>query len=230
MSVISMLGKLVKGKVLVTTLIGATFVAGTGVALAATSPDGQSFVHNMMGTHATVTPTHEADDTGKDADGDKATPKANEENEHGDSSTCPGQPDAQKLATEFSLSTDAKGGSMQVICTLHDGTFKGTVDGNSVTTNHAHGYGEIEQLLTYAQSLAKKDSTKLTDDNVLTYVATALKNCGSTAIAVCVNANVPATPSDSSNNGHDMNGGKPTVTPTPHTDGKPTVTPTPHTN
>lgn len=230
MSIISMLGNIVKGKVLVTTLIGAAFVGSAGVALAATSPGGQSFVHNMMGTHATVTPTHEADDTDKNAN--DPTPKASKENEHEDSNACPGHSEAQELATQFSLSTDPKGSSIQVICTLHDGTFKGTVNGNSVTTNHALGYGEIDQLLTYAQSLAKKDSTKLTDDNVLTYVATALKNCGSTAIAVCVNANVPANHSNDGNNDneHDMNGGKPTVTPTPHAEGKPTSTPTPHTN
>lgn len=257
MSVFSVLGNLVKGKVLVTTLVGAAFVGSAGVALAAT-PTGQQVVQTLTGTHAT--PTHQSDDADKNTNGhaaspttttckmdddgasnqtdddknthgEKVTPTATpcEENEEGNSNPCPDQPDTQRLATKYSLSTDSKSNSMQVICTLHDGTFKGTVDGKSVTTNHNLGYGEIDQLLTYAQSLAKKDNTTLTDSNVLMYVATALKNCGSTAIEVCVNTNVPDNPSSGSDNSNGHDSAKPTVTPS-HEDGKPTGTPTPHSN
>lgn len=229
MSVFSVLGNLVKGKVLVTTLIGAAFVGSAGAALAATTPAGQQVVQTLTGTHATATPTHQSD---KDPNGGKGSPtaRATETNDKGDSKSCPGQPDAQQLATKYSLNIDSKSNAMQVICTLHDGTFQGTVDGKSVTTNHNFGYGEIDQLLIYAQSLAKKDNTTLTDSNVLMYVATALKNCGSTAVEVCVNTNVPDNHSNGSNNSNGSDNGKPTVTPSPtsHAEGKPTSTPTSH--
>jgi hypothetical protein len=215
MGIISTLGGLFKGKVLATTIVGSMLVVGGGTALAATSPAGQDIVHNLTGNHATVTPTHQAHD------GKASLTAEADENDKGGSKECPGEPAAQQLATKFSLSDDVEGSSVQVICTLHNGTFEGT--------DHNLGYGEIEQLLTYAQSLAGKDSATLTDDNVQTYVATALKNCGSTAIPVCVNTNVPDDHTNSSDNAnHDA--GKPTVTPTPHGDGKPTGTPTPHAN
>jgi hypothetical protein len=217
MGIMSAIGTLVKGKVLATTIVGSMLVVGAGTALAATSPAGQEVVNTITGHHAT--PTHQAQNG-------KGSPTAEaDENKKDGSKDCPGEPAAQQLATKFSLSDDSKGSSVQAICTLHNGTFKD----NDVTIDHALGYGEIEQLLTYAQSLAKNDNTTLTDDNVQTYLATALKNCGSTAIPVCVNTNVPNDHTNNSdNNNHD--GGKPTVTPTPHGDGKPTGTPTPHAN
>jgi hypothetical protein len=221
MGIISAIGTLVKGKVLATTIVGSILVVGTGTALAATTtPAGQDVVNTITGHHATVTPTHQAHDG-------KGSPTAKDDENDG-SKDCPGEPAAQQLATKFSLSDDSEGSSVQAICTLHNATFKGTVDNNDVTIDHALGYGEIEQLLTYAQSLAKKDNTTLTDDNVQMYIATALKNCGSTAIPVCVNTNVPADHSNNNNTNHD--GGKPTASPTPHGDGKPTGTPTPHAN
>jgi hypothetical protein len=224
MGMISALTTLLKGKALVTTVLGLTLVGGTTAALAATTPPGQSIVQNLTGVHATATPDHQNDD------GDNNDDKESENNDKDDSKSCPGLPEAQQLATKFSLSTDSNSGSIQVICTLHDGTFQGTVNNEGVTTDHVLGYGEIDQLLTYAQSLAEKDNATLSDSNVESYVATALKNCGSTAVAVCVNANMPADDSNGSdnNNGHDS--GKPTVTPTPHADGKPTSTPMPHGN
>jgi len=219
MGVGSILSNLLKGKILVTTLIGATLVVGTGVALAATSP-GKAVVETLTGIHATVTATHQADTK---TDNDKATASATADSHNNDSKSCPGQPDAQNLATKFSLSTDSKSSSMQVICTLHDGTFQGL--------DHALGYGEIDQLLTFAQSLGKKANTTLSDSNLQTSVAAALKTCGSTPIVVCVNTNMPGNSNgDDNSNGHDS--GKPTVTPvlTPHGDGKPTGTPTPRAN
>jgi hypothetical protein len=222
MGVFSMLGSLVKGKVLVTTIVGAALLGTGGAALAATTtPTGQDIVHSLTGVHATVTPTHQSGDMDKET---KASPtaKATEGSNKDGSKSCPGASEAQQLATKFSLSTDSKSSSMQVICTLHDGTFKGT--------DHALGYGEIDQLLTYAQSLAKKDNTTLADGNVQMYVATALKNCGSTAVAPCVNANMPDNHSNGSDNSNGHDAGKPTVTPTSHSDGKPTGTPTPHGN
>jgi hypothetical protein len=226
MKVLTILSTLVKSKILVTTSIGVALVTGTGIAAAAT-PFGQDLVQHVTGAHATVTPTHEADDTENDGKA-MSTANANGQGQKGDPSSCPGQPEAQKVASDLSLSTDSGSNSMQVICTLHDGTFQGTVDGNSVTTDHALGYGEIGQLLTYAQSLAKENNDTLTDSNVLNYVSMALHHCGSTAVAVCVNANVPADTSDNTGDGHDMNDGKPAATPTPHADEKPTSTPTPH--
>jgi hypothetical protein len=220
MKIVTVLSTLVKGKVLITALVGAALLGGTGIAMAAT-PTGNDLVQHITGVHATVTHTHQAN---KKVNDGTATPTANAsgQNQKGGPNPCPGLPEAQKLAAKFALSTDVKNSSMQVICTLHDGTFQGTVDGKSVTTNHALGYGEIDQLLTYAQMLAKKNNETLTDGNVLNFVAMALKNCGSTAVAACVNTNQPPN-----GNGHGMSGGKPTAIPTPHAGGKPMGTPTP---
>src|SRR5262249_3458936 len=148
--IISTIGTLVKGKVLVTTIVGTALLVSGGAALAATTSGGQDVVNTITGHHATMTPTHQADTH------DKASPPAKDNADKDSSKDCPGGSEAQQLATKFSLSADSKGSSVQAICTLHDGTFKGTVDNNGVTTDHALGYGEIEQLLTYAQSLAKK--------------------------------------------------------------------------
>jgi hypothetical protein len=204
MNIVTVLSGLIKSKIVVTTVAATALLTVSGVALAST-PTGNEIVQQITNTHATVTPTHEAD---------KASPTAHatEHNQNGNSNSCPGQHEAQQLATKFALSTDSKGSAMKVICTLHDGSFQGTVDGKSVTIDHALGYGEIDQLLTYAQSLAAKKGEKLTNSNVQNYVATALKACGSTPVVPCINDN----------------GGKPASTPTPHADDKPESTPTPH--
>ncbi len=221
MNIINVLSGLVKSKILVTTVVAAALVGGSGAVFAAT-PTGNEIVQQITNAHATVTPTHEADKDGKAS----PTAHATEKDQKGNADSCPGQPRAQQLATNYSLSTDSKGSAMQVICALHDGSFQATVDGKSVTLDHALGYGEIDQLLTYAQSLATKKGEKLTDSNVKNYVATALKTCGSTPVVPCINDNggkPTSTPTSDTD-------GKPTGTPTPHADGKPTGTPTPHAN
>jgi len=250
MNILSALGSLVKGKVLVTALVGAALVGGGGVALASTPP-GHTFVDHLTGMHATVTPTHYADrdrkgtatacekddtDDSNQANGADKDTKATStvtatattctKNEQANSKPCPGLPDTQQLATKFSLSNDSKSSVIQLICSLHNGTFQGTVDGKRVTINHPLGYGEIAQLLAYAQSLAKKNNQKLTDSNVLSYVATALKNCASTTVEACVDANMLGNHgSDNDSNRHNTSGGQPPVIPTPHVDGKPDTTP-----
>ena len=94
------------------------------------------------------------------------------------------------------------------------------------------GYGEIDQLLTYAGYLATHDKAntggKLSDANVQTYLAEALQNCGSSPIEQCLKKNLPNyQPGNSGSNGTSGNGnnggngkgnggGKPDGTPTPH--------------
>jgi hypothetical protein len=209
MSVLTFLSSLMKGKALVTTAVSVSLLGSTGIALAAT-PSGQNLMQNLPGAHATVSPTHKPD-----VDHGKATADANKQK----AQICVGLPEAQRLATKFSLSTDATESTMKTICALHDGSFKVTVDGKSFTTDHALGYGEIDLLLTYAQALTTKDGAKLTDDNVEKYITNILSTCGSTPIIPCVNSKI-------GENRHD-NGDKPVI-PTPHADGKPIVIPTPH--
>jgi len=130
-------------------------------------------------------------------------------------SACPGLPDAQKLAKSYHLSTSSQGAAVLAICALHQGTFKGTAsDGTTVTASRVYGYGEIDQLLTYAQYLAAQDPTnqggQLSDTNVGSYLATALQSCGSSPLATCLQTHIPNYQPGK----HNTN--KPTVTPTPH--------------
>jgi hypothetical protein len=209
MNVFTFLSTVLKGKALVTAAVSVSVLGVAGVALAATPA--HELMRNLPGVHATASPTHDAN---------HATPDAKKQGQKGLAYACAGLTEAQQLAAKFSLSTDATGPVKQVICALHDGTFKVTVDGKTLTTDHALGYGEIDLLLTYAQALATKDGTKLTDDNVQKYITTILNTCGSTPIIPCINSKIGGS-------GHD-NGGKPTAIPTPHADGKPIAIPTPH--
>jgi len=131
-----------------------------------------------------------------------------------DPSSCPGLPDAQKLASSYQLSPDSQGAAVLAICALHQGTFKGTAnDGTPVTASRVYGYGEIDQLLTYAQYLASHDPSnpggKLSDANVGSYLATALQSCGSTPLQTCLQTHIPNY-QPGKHNGH-----QPTPTPTP---------------
>ncbi|BCL82241.1 hypothetical protein ccbrp13_47060 [Ktedonobacteria bacterium brp13] len=209
--------RLVKGKALVAAIVGAVLLGGMGIALAAT-PAGHTLVQNIVGVHATVSPTQESHQ--KDAHPATATAAANKHGQNGNAPACAGLPAAQQLATKFSLSAASNGSAMQVICALHDASFQGTVDGKRVTTHQALGYEEIDQLLTYAQSLAAKKGEKLTTSNVQMYVATALNTCGSTSVALCTNSHPAGSGQGNSR--------KPTNTPTPSANGRPTSTPTPH--
>jgi hypothetical protein len=201
---------LLQAKALVVAATSVLLVGGATAAFAAT-PAGQNVVQSLTHTRPAVTATH-----GTDA----GTPGK-------DSATCPGLSDAQNLATTYKLSTDSKGAAVTALCALHEGTFKGaTTTGVSVSTSRVYGYGEIDQLLTYAQYLATHDSATvggtLSDSNVSSYLANALHSCGATPLEQCLRTNIPGF---HPGNG---NGNKPTATPTPH--GKPTTTPTPNGN
>lgn len=221
MSLGSMIATALKGKVVATALVGVALVGGGTAAMAAT-PGGQNIVKTITASVSSVTPSSHSSHS-QDNNGIKvsATARATDH-----SNVCPGLADAQNIAKAFSLSTDSKSATIKTICSLHDGSYKGL--------NHALGYGEIENLLTYAQSLAKKANATLTDGNIDAYLAAALKNCGSSPIAVCVKANMPATQhgnssdnnttgtTNSTNAGNSGSAGKsggvsakPTATPTP---------------
>jgi hypothetical protein len=204
---------LLRGKVLALALVSVAVVGGATAVFAAT-PTGQNIVHTITGSeHA-----------GKTLDVN------NHDNNSGNKSNCPGLPDAQQLATKFSLSTSSTGNDIQAICSLQQGTFKGTTsNGTSVNSSRVFGYGEIDMLLTYAQFLATQDKTnaggKLTSDNVASFLAQAVTSCGSTPLNTCLKTNIPnfqpgnghANGSGSNNgNGNNNDGGKPTSTPTPH--------------
>lgn len=190
---------LLKGKLLVALLAGVAVVGG-GVAFAAT-PAGQQALHTITtSAHATVTPGAAGQD------------------HHTQNNACAGQADAQHLAAQFSLSAASDSDAVQAICALHAGAFKGTIPGgNAVSSSRVFGYGEIEQLLTYAQYLASHDQSnqdgKLTTANARGYLAEALQNCGTTPLETCLQAKIPGYhPGTGDGNG----GGKPTSTPTPH--------------
>jgi len=125
------------------------------------------------------------------------------------SSTCPGLPEAQRLAAKYALSNDRDGDAIQAMCALHRGTFVGTTPaGAAVSSHQVFGYGEINKLFAYAQFLATHDkanaSGKLTDSNVRSFLALALQNCGTTHLETCLKTH--AQPgnrgSNKSGNGH----------------------------
>ena len=186
-----------KGKFLVALLAGVAVVGG-GVAFAAT-PAGQQALHTITAsTHATV------------------TPGAAEQNTHTPGNGCAGLADAQRLAAQFSLSAASDSDAVQAICALHVGAFKGAIPGGSaVSSSRVFGYGEIEQLLTYAQYLASHDQSsqggKLTTANVRGYLAEALQNCGTTPLETCLKAKIPGY-HPGNGNGNGNGGGKPTGT------------------
>jgi len=207
---------LLQTKALVTLVAGVLLVGGAAAAFAAT-PAGQHVVQSLTHAHPTVTAaaTHSAQGNAQGAAGT-------------DHASCPGQADAQNLVTKYQLSTASTGTAMTAMCALHQGTFKGTTTGGvSVTSSRVYGYGEIDQLLTYAQYLATHDRAnvggKLSDSNVSGYLANALHTCGATPLETCLMTTIPGF---QPGNG---NGNKPTSTPTPHSN-KPTTTPTPHGN
>lgn len=213
---------LLKVKALVIAIASVALVGGATAAFAAT-PAGQTVVQSIM--HARPTMTAHAT-PGSQADGHTTTATAGQH-------ACPGLSDAQNLAVSYHLSTDSNGSALQAICALHQGTFKGTAtSGTTVSASRVYGYGEVDQLLTYAAYLAAHDSGNmggaLTDANVSSYLADALQRCGNTPLQRCLQTNIPGSQS-----GHKPtttptpNGHKPTTTPTPNGH-KPTTTPTPH--
>jgi hypothetical protein len=212
----SVFSRLLKGKLLVIALVCIAAIGGTA-AMAASTPGGQHLVHALVGlTSATSTPAKPSPTrgTGREA---TPTPGAN-----GHAANCPGLPEAQNLAASFSLSTDNTGDAAQAICSLHQGTFKGTTPGGTaISSSRVFGYGEIQDILTYARYLAAHDATNtsgtLTSSNARSYLADALQRCGTSPLETCLATNIPGFhPGKSGGNG------RPTSTPTP-----PTSTPTP---
>ncbi len=200
---------LLKGKLIVAALVSVAVVGGA-TAFAATSAGG-GLVHAITG-QAHVTATADVESHGHNL-------QAN--NHHADTShknTCPGLPDAQQLATQFGLGTASTSDDIQAVCALHQGTFTGTTpNGTSVSSKRVFGYGEIDQLLTYAQFLAGQDKAnaggKLTSASARGFLAQAVQSCGTTPLMTCLNTNIPGF---QPGNSHDASHGKPSSTPTPH--------------
>ena len=97
------------------------------------------------------------------------------------------------MAAKYALSTDRDGDAVQAMCALHRGAFVGTTPaGASISSQQVFGYGEINILLASAQFLVThaKANEKLTDSNVLSYLALALKHCGTTPLETCLKTHV----------------------------------------
>ena len=208
--------RLLKGKFIVAALLSVAVVGGA-TAFAATSA-GQDLDHALTSqAHAGATPEVEKSHGNNLQTNNHQTDKSSKQ-------SCPGLPDAQQLATQFALSTDSASDDIQALCALHQGTFTGTTPGGtSVSSKRVFGYGEIDQLLTYAQFLASQDKTnaggKLTSANARGFLAEAVQSCGTTSLMTCLKTNIPGfesgngnDPSHGDKNGH----GKPSSTPTPH--------------
>lgn len=218
-----MIGHVLKAKLLAA-LIAGTVVVGGGTAVFAMTPAGQSAIHAVTGAaNANQTPDATAD----------ATKQAGQNgHDNGNGQSCAGNADAQRLAAEFSLSTASGSDALLAICALHAGTFTGTTPGGkTVSSSRVFGYGEIEQVLTYAKYLASHDASnpggKLTTGDARGYLAEALQSCGTTPLEVCLQQHIPGY---HPGNGNGSGGGQPTSTPTPpgNGGGRPTSTPTPH--
>jgi hypothetical protein len=189
-------------------------IVGGATAFAATST-GQGLVHAIAGqAHATATP---------DGESHRNTLQAN--SPHADKSaknTCPGLAAAQQLATQFALSTASTSDDIQVVCALHQGTFTGTTPkGAAVASKRVFGYGEIDQLLTYAQFLAGHDTAnaggKLTSANARGYLEAVVQSRGSTPLVMCLQTHLPGfQPGNGNESNHGNGHGKPSSTPTPH--------------
>lgn len=215
--------RLLRGKFVSFALVGVTIVGGATAVFAAT-PVGQSLVHTMTGSaHATATP-----DVARHENNHQHATNQDATNHHasnGNQRNCPGLPDAQQLAMQFSLSADSQSDDIQAMCSLHQGTFTGTTPNHtSVSSNRIFGYGEIDALLTYAQYLAGHDKViaggKLTSIDARSYLAEAVQSCSTTPLVTCLKTNIPGfQPGNGHDGSHGGNGtghGKPSSTPTPH--------------
>src|SRR5258707_6699991 len=203
--------RMLQGKLVVVALVSVAVVGGA-TAFAATSA-GQGLVHAIAGqAHAPATP---------DGESHGNTLQANTTH-HADKSPCPGLPDAQQLATQFALSTASTSDDIQAVCALHQGTFTGTTPkGAAVASKRVFGYGEIDQLLTYAQFLAGQGAAnaggKLTSANARGFLAEAVQSCGTTALVTCLQTHLPGfQPGNSNESSHGNGHGQPSSTPTPH--------------
>jgi hypothetical protein len=205
----SILAAALKGKVLAVVLVSTAVVGGGTVAMAST-PAKQLLTNQAAIAAKTVTPTTHAENKDRGTPTPEATQhgkaQQHDKDQKGDhSQQCAGLPEIQRLTTQFSLNTESKSDDVKTLCSLHDGTFKGTV----------YGYGEINQLLTAAQILASHDGGKLTSNNARSYLANVLSHCGTTQLEVCLKANTSATHPGNYSNSRDShspgsNKGKPT--------------------
>ena len=208
-------GRAKLGKLLVAAFASIVLI-GSATAVFAATPAGTGIVHSI--THVQSSTAAKKDVSSHKNNGHDATSHRN---------SCPGLPEAQQLASKYSLSTASKSSAIQAICALHQGTFKGTTSsGASVSSRRVFGYGEIDMLLAYASYLATHNKTsassKLTSDNLLSYLAQALKSCGAMPLGTCLKTNIPAF-QPGKNNGN----GSGTGNSSNHGNGKPTSTPTP---
>jgi hypothetical protein len=228
----SVLSSLLRGKFLAIALVSIAVATGT-VAMAASIPAGRHVVQAVVSLASATSTPDKPSVTQRPGSGDTATPGTNKS-----AANCAGLPEAQTLAASFSLSTDSTSDALQVMCALHQGTFKGTTpSGAAISSSWVYGYGEIKKLLTYARYLATHDTSSaggtLTSENTRSYLAEALHNCGTTALEACLMTKIPGfQPGQSDNNGKPSStptpgSGRPTSTPTPPVGGKPTSTPTP---
>jgi hypothetical protein len=204
--------RLLQGKLIVAAFVSMAVVGGA-TAFAAT-PAGQGLVHAITGqAHATATPDVESHGNTLQANNPHA--------DHSNTNTCPGLPDAQRLATQFALNTASTSAAIQAVCALHQGTFTGTTpNGAAVASKRVFGYGEIDALLTYAQFLAGQDTAnaggKLTSANARGFLAEAVQSCGTMPLVTCLKTNMPGfEPGNSNATSHGNGHGKPSSTPTP---------------
>ncbi|TMC94824.1 MAG: hypothetical protein E6J11_14750 [Chloroflexi bacterium] len=216
-------GRTKLGKLLVAAFASIVLI-GSATAVFAATPAGKGIVHSI---------THVQSSTAAKKDVSSHKNNGHDVTSHGNS--CPGLPEAQQLASKYSLSTDSKSSAIQAICALHQGTFKGTTSrGASVSSRRVFGYGESDMLLAYASYLATHNKTsassKLTSDNLLSYLAQALKSCGAMPLGTCLKTNTPAfQPGKNNGNGNSGSHGNGSGTGNSgnHDNGKPTSTPTP---
>ena len=206
--------RFLRGKLVAAAIVGIVIVGGATAAFAAT-PAGQDLVHTLTGpAHTKVTST---------VDSQAGDPHANNHQTNNDNkNTCPGLPDAQRLAGQFALDTASTSDDIQAMCALHQGTFTGTtLNGAPVSSKRVFGYGEIDALLTYAQFLASHDTAnaggKLTSTNARGFLAEAVQSCGTTPLVACLKTNISGFKPGNANDGSHGNGnGKPSSTPTAH--------------
>ena len=206
--------RVLQGKLIVVVLVSVAVVGGA-TAFAATST-GQGLVHAIAGqAHAPATPDGESHGNTLQANTTHPADKSTK-------NTCPGLADAQQLATQFALSTASTSDDIQALCALHQGTFTGTTPkGAAVSSQRVFGYGEIDQLLTYAQFLAGQGAAnaggKLTSANARGLLAEAVQSCGTTPLVTCLQTHLPGfQPGNSNESSHGNGHGKPSSTPTPH--------------
>lgn len=216
MGLSSLVGTLLKGKVLATVLVSVAVVGGATAAAA--TPAGQQLVQSVVTAHSpAATTAHQP--------AAPPTTAHTKDQTTGQGQSCPGLTEAQRLATSFSLATQSTSSSISMICALHHGTFKATTTaGTTVSSARVFGYGDIQNLLTYAQYLANHDQANtrgnLTNENVGSYLAQAIQHCGSTPLMVCLQTKIPTfRPGNgagtTTGNGNTQGGGKPSSMPTP---------------